>query len=90
MKEKIVALLDVNNDGELNVWDMTHLIIRHEWMFLAGLFIFVGSVGNVMGYWHIDSDAYWAAAGLAAMLEYIDDTRRILAGRRALGNDQEE
>ena len=87
MKKKIVGLLDVNNDGEVNVWDMTHVIIRHEWMFIAGLFIFIGSIGNVLGYTSIDSDAYWAAAGLAAMLEYVDDTRRI---RRSKKNDEEE
>jgi|TARA_R100001244_G_scaffold119658_1_gene89266 hypothetical protein len=77
VKKKIVALLDVNEDGQVDVKDMTHIIIRHEWMLVAGLFIFVGAIGNVIGYWTINSDAYWAAAGLAAMLEYIDDTRRI-------------
>jgi hypothetical protein len=77
VRKKIVALLDVNEDGQVDVKDMTHIIIRHEWMLVAGLFIFIGAIGNVIGYWTIDSDAYWAAAGLAAMLEYIDDTRRI-------------
>ncbi len=82
MKDRIVGMLDVNEDGEIDIRDMTHLVIRHEWMFIAGLFIFIGSIGNVMHYWHIDSDAYWAAAGLAAMLEYIDDTRRIRKAKR--------
>lgn len=85
MKKKIVGLLDINEDGQVDVQDMTHLVIRHEWMLVAGLFIFVGAVGNVIGYWSIDSDAYWAAAGLAAMLEYIDDTRRI---RRSMNRDK--
>ena len=77
VKKKIVALLDVNEDGRVDVKDMTHLIIRHEWMLVAGLFIFVGALGNVADFWNINSDAYWAAAGLAAILEYIDDTRKI-------------
>jgi len=70
-------MLDVNDDGQVDVWDMTHLIVRHEFMFLAGSFIFIGGIGNVFEWWNIDSDAFWAAAGLAAMLEYLDDTRRI-------------
>ena len=88
MRGKIVGILDANNDGNVDIWDMTHVIIKHEWMFVAGFFIFVGSIGNVMGYWNIDSDAYWAAAGLAAMLEYIDDTRRIRKGKR-VANEEE-
>lgn len=87
MKDRIVALLDTNSDGKLDVQDMTHLVVRHEWMFIAGFFIFIGSIGNVLSYWYIDSDAYWAAAGLAAMLEYIDDTRRVRKARRY---DEEE
>jgi len=87
MKKKIVALLDLNEDGQVNVRDMTYLIIRHEWMLIAGLFIFFGAVGNVFNYWSINSDAYWAAAGLAAILEYIDDTRRM---RRRMKDDNKE
>lgn len=87
VKKKIVALFDLNEDGQVDVKDMTYLIIRHEWMLIAGLFIFIGAIGNVIGYWTIDSDAYWAAAGLAAMLEYIDDTRRM---RRRMKDDNKE
>jgi len=82
VKGKIVAMFDMNEDGEVNLRDMTHIIVRHEWMFLAGLFIFIGALGNVFGYSNINSDAYWAAAGLAAMLEYVDDTRRIRKVKR--------
>jgi len=42
---------------------------------IAGIFIFIGAIGNVMEWWGIDSDAFWAAAGLAAILEYIEDMR---------------
>ena len=87
MRQKIVALLDVNDDGEVNALDMAHIIIRHEWMFVAGFFIFIGAVGNVMDWWTVDSDAFWAAAGLAAMLEYVDDTRRI---RKTIRDNREE
>ncbi len=79
---EIVGMLDINDDGQVDVWDMTHLVVRHEFMFIAGVFIFIGSIGNVIGWWNIDSDAYWAAAGLATMLEYVDDTRRIRKAKK--------
>lgn len=75
LSRKLLAMFDMNEDGKLTVEDLTEIGVRHEWMFIAGLFIFVGSIGNVLNYWNIDSDAYWAAAGLAAMLEYVDDVR---------------
>jgi len=84
--KKIIGLLDVNNDGEINALDMSHMILRHEWMLVAALFIAVGAVGKVIGWWYIDSDLFWAAAGVAAIFEYIDDTRRI---RKALKQEEE-
>jgi len=74
--KRIVALLDTDDDGELTIADLQTLVVRHEWMLVAGAFIFIGAIGNVMTWWNVDSDAFWAAAGLAAMLEYIDDYRR--------------
>ena len=79
MPKRIIAWLDMNSDGELSIDDLHLLATGHHWMFIGGLFIFIGSIGNVLGYWSINSDAYWAAAGLAAMLEYRDDVKR---GRR--------
>ncbi len=87
MKGRITALLDANEDGEVDIRDL-HILIRHEWMFIAGAFILVGSIGNVMEWWSINSDAFWAAAGAAAMLEYIHDTVHLKrSGRR---DDAEE
>tara|TARA_Y100000356_G_scaffold118293_1_gene109160 strand:+ start:1439 stop:1699 length:261 start_codon:yes stop_codon:yes gene_type:complete len=85
--KKIIGLLDVNNDGEINALDMSHMILRHEWLLVAALFIAVGAVGKVVGWWYIDSDLFWAAAGVAAIFEYIDDTRRI---RKAIRKEEEE
>ena len=82
VKGRITALLDANEDGEVDIRDL-HILIRHEWMFIAGAFILFGSIGNVMGWWSINSDAFWAAAGAAAMLEYIHDTVHLKrSGRR--------
>ena len=84
--KKIIGLLDVNNDGEVNVLDMSHIVLRHEWLLVAALFIAIDAVGKVVGWWYIDSDLFWAAAGVAAIFEYIDDTRRI---RKAMKQEEE-
>ena len=79
MKKRIKAWLDVNEDGEVTVDDIQAFapgIVRHEGMLIAGLVIMVGSLGNVLDYWSIDSDFYWFCAGVAAVLEYIDDIRK--------------
>ena len=79
MKKRIKAWLDVNEDGEVTVDDIQAFapgIVRHEGMLIAGLVIIVGSLGNVLDYWSIDSDFYWFCAGVAAVLEYIDDIRK--------------
>lgn len=85
--KKIIGLLDVNNDGEINALDMSHIVLRHEWLLVAALFIAIGALGKVIGWWYIDSDLFWAAAGVAAIFEYIDDTRRI---RKAIRKEEEE
>ena len=59
MKKRIKAWLDVNEDGEVTVDDIQAFapgIVRHEGMLIAGLVIMVGSLGNVLDYWSIDSD----------------------------------
>lgn len=76
MKQKIKAWLDVNDDGDLTIDDLQTLVVRHEWMFVAGILISAGSLANVLGYTNIDSDLFWFFAGVAAMLEYVDDIRR--------------
>lgn len=83
---EIAALLDINKDGEISVEDLHALapsIVRHEGMFIAGILIMVGSMGNVLDYWSIDSDFFWFCAGVAAVLEYIDDIRK-----RRRGDDE--
>ena len=76
MKRTLVKLLDVNNDGELDIEDVRFLLVRHEWLFVAGLLITAGSLGNVLGHTDIDSDWFWSFAGLGMILEYKDDIRR--------------
>jgi len=76
MKRDLVKLFDVNDDGELDIEDVRFLLVRHEWLFVAGVIITMGSLANVLGYMDIDSDLFWTCAGLGMMLEYLDDIRR--------------
>jgi|TARA_R110002124_G_scaffold100647_1_gene247653 hypothetical protein len=76
MKRTLVKLLDFDKDGEVDLDDVAFLLIRHEWLFVAGLLITVGSLGNVLGYSNIDSDLFWTFGGLGMILEYKDDIRR--------------
>jgi hypothetical protein len=84
--KRIIGLLDVNNDGEVNVLDLSHMVLSHVWLLVAALFIAIGASGKVLGWWYIDSDLFWAAGGVAGIFEYIDDTRRI---RKAMKQEEE-
>ena len=79
--KQIKALLDVNDDGDLSLADVETVVRRHELMLFAGAFILIGSLYNlyVNGLFigdGINSDAFWAGAGIAAVWEYLDDIRR--------------
>ena len=78
--KQIKALLDVNDDGDLTLEDIETVVRRHEWMLCAGAFILLGSLYNLYtnGLFiddSINSDAFWAGAGIAAVWEYLDDIR---------------
>ena len=76
MKSDLLKLLDINEDGDVDVEDIRFLLVRHEWLFVAGVIITIGSLTNVLGYTDIDSDLFWTCAGAGMMLEYLDDIRR--------------
>ena len=76
MKSDLVKLLDINEDGDVDVEDIRFLLVRHEWLFVAGVIITIGSLTNVLGYPNIDSDLFWTCAGAGMMLEFLDDIRR--------------
>lgn len=66
----------MDDDGEVTMKDIQLLLGRHEWLFVAGTLILMGSLSNVFNYTNIDSDLFWAFAGAGMMLEYLDDIRR--------------
>ncbi len=68
--------MDLDGDGEVTIKDIKMLLGRHEWLFVAGTLILIGSMANVLEYTNIDSDLFWAFAGAGMMLEYLDDIRR--------------
>ena len=45
------------------------LLLRYEWLILMGLLIAILSLSNVLGYTNLDSDVFWAVAGLGLAVE---------------------
>tara|TARA_B100000287_G_scaffold396941_1_gene413022 strand:- start:3069 stop:3314 length:246 start_codon:yes stop_codon:yes gene_type:complete len=76
MMSKKDVWMDLDGDGEVTIKDIKMLLGRHEWLFVAGTLILIGSMANVLEYTNIDSDLFWAFAGAGMMLEYLDDIRR--------------
>ena len=71
MLEKILKFLDVNNDGKIDSLDAKKAIFRYEWIVFTGLLLTVIPMGNVLGYTNIDSDFFWALAGLCLTVEGV-------------------
>ena len=45
------------------------LLLRYEWIILLGLTIALLSLSNVLGYTSVDSDLFWAIAGVGLVAE---------------------
>ena len=71
MLEKIFNLLDTNKDGKVDMLDAKKAIFRYEWIVVTGLLLTVIPMGNVLGYTNIDSDFFWALAGLCLTVEGV-------------------
>jgi|TARA_R100000084_G_C4633399_1_gene139667 hypothetical protein len=64
-------ILDVNNDGKIDHHDFKHMFMRYELIVFTGLLLTIVPMGNVLGYTNIDSDVFWALAGLCLTVEGI-------------------
>lgn len=66
-----MKIFDLNNDGVLDRHDVKKAIMRYEWIVVTGLLLTIIPMLNVLGYTNIDSDFFWALAGLCLTVEGI-------------------
>ena len=66
-----MKIFDLNNDGIIDRHDVKKAIMRYEWIVVTGLLLTIIPMLNVLGYTNIDSDFFWALAGLCLTVEGI-------------------
>ena len=71
MLKRLFNLLDTNNDGKIDMLDAKKALFRYEWIVVTGLLLTIIPMGNVLGYTDIDSDFFWALAGLCLTVEGV-------------------
>jgi len=71
MLKRLFNLLDANNDGKIDMLDAKKALFRYEWIVVTGLLLTIIPMGNVLGYTDIDSDFFWALAGLCLTVEGV-------------------
>jgi len=71
MLKKVFNLLDANKDGKVDMLDAKKALFRYEWIVVTGLLLTIIPMGNVLGYTSIDSDFFWALAGLCLTVEGV-------------------
>ena len=71
MLSKLMKLLDTNKDGIVDHRDFRQALLRYEWIVVTGLLLMIIPMGNVLGYTNINSDFFWALAGLCLTVEGV-------------------
>ena len=71
MLKRLLNLLDANRDGKVDMLDAKKALFRYEWIVVTGLLLTIIPMGNVLGYTNIDSDFFWALAGLCLTVEGV-------------------
>jgi len=79
--EANTSLLDVNQDGEIDLKDVKIVILRYEWILLSGLLLILVPIIDMTGYYPIPDTVYWMLAGICLSIEaiielYLDRRRR--------------
>ena len=73
-------LLDFNKDGKIDAHDFKHLMLRYEIILAGGLLLILLPVLNMTGQIQLDSDSFWALAGVVisaeALLEILNQRRK--------------
>ena len=71
MLKRLFNLLDTNKDGKIDMLDAKKALFRYEWIVVTGLLLTIIPMGNVLGYTDINSDFFWALAGLCLTVEGV-------------------
>ena len=75
------SVFDRNRDGAIDLDDLGHLFIRYEFIIASGVALSVLPLFNVFGWTEINSDFFWALAGITLTIEGAIElyfTRKIL------------
>ena len=79
-EESNSSLLDVNQDGEVDLDDVKVVVLRYEWILLSGILLIVVPLIDLF-YYPIPDTVYWMLAGICLSVEavielYLDRKRR--------------
>ena len=87
VKEMVKKILDFNEDGEVNLDDFKHLMLRYEIILVGGLLLTILPLLKLAGVLTLDSDWFWILAGVVisaeALLEILQTKKK---GERKNGN----
>ena len=64
-------ILDLNDDGEVNLADVKHLMLRYEIILVGGLLLTILPMLKLAGILTLDSDWFWILAGVVISAEAI-------------------
>lgn len=64
-------ILDFNDDGEVNLSDIKHLMLRYEIILVGGLLLITLPLLKLAGILTLDSDWFWILAGVVISAEAI-------------------
>jgi len=64
-------ILDLNDDGKIDMEDLKHLLLRYEIILVGGLLLIILPVLNSIGYITVSSDTFWVLAGVVITAEAV-------------------
>ena len=64
-----MSKLDFNEDGEVDLQDVEHLLLRYEIIALGGALLIVLPILNTLNYISVDSNFFWIMCGLVMLTE---------------------
>ena len=64
-------ILDFNEDGNVDLKDIKHLMLRYEIILLGGLLLIILPIFNSLGIITVSSDTFWILAGVVISAEAL-------------------